>query len=264
VLSVLPSYQKVEIGKFPIVAGSESLSLNLQITRSQISAAVEVLEFRQFFYLIEFNFNKPLAFHQQPDVLKRLISTHENLRFPYRSVTVAIETATELLPEGFLRHTGKAVTEKIHSEIFATYELNEKLLQTLQEHYQHPALTSVSANFLRQVIALPKGAYVQVMNHAFLVAVLEAPNKLLLFNTFEYGTEEDFLYFLLLACENTGIQRHEAPLVFSGKIRKQSKIYEWCQRYFADIVFLQPGNGKFFSNAFGETERILHFSLFTL
>ncbi|MFN8293513.1 MAG: DUF3822 family protein [Chitinophagales bacterium] len=263
-IAVLPSYQKIETGKLPEVASTEGFILNVEVGVHQIAAVVEVAAFKQFLYLLEFNFSKPLQVAQLPEVCKQLLADNAVFALAFSEVNVAFNTDIDLLPNGFQQHTGSCFLQQVSEEVLAAFTVENVLQEVWKEKFPLAQITAVYANFLKQVLLLPKGVYVMVMHEAFAVAVLEAPGKLQLFNCFEYKTAEDFLYFLMLVCDSTQVNRTETPLVFSGKIQKESKIYDVCYRYFSNIVFLKPGNGKFFAKAFSDAAKSIYFSLFSL
>lgn len=263
-IAVLPTYQKVEIGKLPTVSSTEGFALYIQLSASQVVAAVEVIAFKQFVFLQEFNFNKPVQQLQLVEVCKQIFSTKDVFNLTYSEVNIALDTNIDLLPSGFEQHVGTSEIVKLSKEIYAAYEVENTLKQFLKEKYEQAKIISGEAIFLKQVLPLPKGVYVEVRHESLTITILNAPNKLCLFNVFEYKTAEDFAYFLMLVCEELKVNREEVPLVFCGKIRKQSQIYSTCYRYFTDIVFLKPANGKFFAKAIDEATQSIYFSLFTM
>lgn len=263
-IAVLPSYQKIETGSLPNLASNEGFALNLEITPHHIAAAIEVLAFKQFLYLVTFNFTKPLSEIQLAEVTKQLFATHDFFGWQFAETKVAVQSTIDLLPSGFKAHAGSANLCQLNEDIWAAFSIADSLNEAMSKQFTNASVTATHANFLKQVLALPKGVYVEVANEQFAIDVLDSPGKLLLFNTFEYKTAEDFLYFLMLACDTCNVNRNETPLVFCGKIQKESKIYDVCYRYFTNIIFLKPVNGKFFAKAFSEQQKSIHFSLFSL
>ncbi|OJV27797.1 MAG: hypothetical protein BGO32_11120 [Bacteroidetes bacterium 37-13] len=263
-IAVLPSYQKVETGLLPNVPSSEGFVLNIEIAPQQISATVEVAVFKQFLYLVEFNFSKPLQAEQFVLMCEKLFATEPIFAMDFKEVKVMLHAEIDLLPVGFKQFSGNENMLQLSNETFALFSDKNGLAEVVKTKFPIAEVTAVGANFLKNILPLPKGIYVLVMNEKFSVAILDAPEKLLLYNTFEFKTIEDFLYFLLLVCESTQVNRTESPLVLCGKVQKESKIYDSCYRYFSNIVFLKPGNGKFYSKAISEDLKSIHFSLFSM
>lgn len=263
-IAVLPSYQKLETGLLPNVPSSEGFALSIEITPVQISATVEVVVFKQILFLVEFNFNKPLQTEQYVLMCEKLFTTESLFSLEFKEVKVAVSAETNLIPVGFKQFSGEENLVQLSHDVFASFKIENNLAQVLKSKFNSVEFTTVESNFLKNILPLPKGVYVLVMQEKILIAVIDAPEKLLLHNTFEFKTTEDFLYFLLLACETAQVNRTESPLVLCGEIQKESKIYDSCYRYFANIVFLKPGNGKFYSKAFSEVTKSIHFSLLSM
>lgn len=65
------------------------------------------------------------------------------------------------------------------------------------------------------------------------VGILDS-GSLLFFNRFIWQTAKDFLYFTLLALDQSGLQLDTTRLILSGKVTPDSEICQLLQRYFPD------------------------------
>jgi len=84
--------------------------------------------------------------------------------------------------------------------------------------------------------------------------------KLLLFNSFEYETPEDFLYYLLFTAEQLSLNPESFQLELLGNIEKNDLFYNIAYKYirnisFVDVNFLQEKNN--FSTAQNQKHYIL-------
>ena len=84
--------------------------------------------------------------------------------------------------------------------------------------------------------------------------------KLLLFNSFEYETPEDFLYYLLFTAEQLSLNPESFQLELLGTIEKNDPFYNIAYKYirnisFVDVNFLQEKNN--FSTAQNQKHYIL-------
>ena len=73
--------------------------------------------------------------------------------------------------------------------------------------------------------------------------------KLNLYNSFEYETKEDFIYYILFVMEQLKLDTEETPLTFIGDIHENSDIYRISFDYVRDVRFLQSNNEFFNSNS---------------
>jgi hypothetical protein len=106
--------------------------------------------------------------------------------------------------------------------------------------------------------------FVNVHQTHFDVIRFKKGNSLLMMNRYNYKTETDLIYFLLLCCEELNINREVTELVLMGEVKKPSKIYDICYRYFLNIEFIQSPEGFTFSKDFKDYPPHLHFNLYTL
>jgi len=264
VIAVMPSFHKVVNGAVPQGTDPTDVALHIEITSHHIHAVAELTAFKQFLSLTEFNFSKPLQEAQKPNALENLLQTQDIFKGNFANVTVATDVFPDLLPKGFEAHTGKAQNIRQLGDSILSVSENTLLHETLKQHFANAFITDVHTVFLQQVLNLPAGIYTLVSSDSLTVAAIEKPGKLQLFNRFDYQTAEDFLYYLLLVCDELKTDREKIPLVLCGTITQQSKIYDVCYRYFSNILFLKPDTGRHYSKALAEVPAHIHFTLYSL
>lgn len=64
--------------------------------------------------------------------------------------------------------------------------------------------------------------------------------KLLLFNSYKYVTQEDFLYYLLFTIEQLGLDRESISLKLFGDIDEDDNRYQLCYRYIENVSIFVP------------------------
>jgi hypothetical protein len=72
-------------------------------------------------------------------------------------------------------------------------------------------------------------------NHFEIVAIDKA--KLLLYNTFEYNTKEDFIYYLLFTTEQLKLNPETFHLIFIGDVNKEDALYNIAYTYIRNVSF---------------------------
>lgn len=81
--------------------------------------------------------------------------------------------------------------------------------------------------------------YAHVENDIFQVVVLEG-KKVRFFNTFNYKTKEDFIYYILFVAEQLKLNPEEFQLILMNDIEKESALYEIAYKYIKNIRFYEP------------------------
>ncbi len=71
----------------------------------------------------------------------------------------------------------------------------------------------------------------------YLVAISES--KLQLYNSFSYRTKEDFVYYILFAAEQLGMDPESFELILSGAIDKDSELYKLAYKYVRNISLIE-------------------------
>jgi len=83
--------------------------------------------------------------------------------------------------------------------------------------------------------------FVNVRSHAFDIVVIE-DQKLLFFNSFEYQTPEDFIYYILFTFEQLKLNPDTLKVHFSGAIDTQSELYQIAYKYIRHLDFVSTSS----------------------
>ena len=76
--------------------------------------------------------------------------------------------------------------------------------------------------------------YIHCQNGNFQLIALKN-QRLVLFNTFEYKTKEDFIYYLLFTVEQLQLNPETLQLKLLGNISKESEIYKIAYKYIRNV-----------------------------
>jgi len=101
-----------------------------------------------------------------------------------------------------------------------------------------------STVLIESIMSLEKNAtetkmYVNVNPHHFEIIVIEK-NELKLYNTFEYQTKEDFIYYILFTAEQLQLNPEDFKLVFTGQIKENDDLYSMTYTYVRHVSILEP------------------------
>ncbi len=70
----------------------------------------------------------------------------------------------------------------------------------------------------------------------FEVVLIEG-KKLIFYNTFRHHSAEDFMYYLLFACEQLQLNPENIELVLLGEVERNSALYNVAQKYIRNLKF---------------------------
>ena len=98
--------------------------------------------------------------------------------------------------------------------------------------------------------------YVHIQTDNF--QIIAAKNqKLLLFNTFDYKTEEDFIYYLLFVAEQLNLNPETLQVKLFGTISKESNLYQVAYKYIRNVSLFFDHNT--IENKISEQEYLQNF-----
>lgn len=104
---------------------------------------------------------------------------------------------------------------------------------------------------------------VHVLPNSFQITVVKN-QQLELYNTFNYQTSEDFIYYLLFVFNQLNIKNDEATIRLTGEVDKNSAIYDMLYKYINTIEFCELPNDLNYSYVFEQTQKHYHYALFNL
>lgn len=86
--------------------------------------------------------------------------------------------------------------------------------------------------------------------------------KLTFFNSFEYKSTEDFIYFLLYVMEQLNLDREVVELNLAGEFEENSAIYETLYKYIRSVKIMDRTKNVSFSTVLSQLPEQYHYSLF--
>lgn len=104
-----------------------------------------------------------------------------------------------------------------------------------------------------------KRVYVHFAKNCFEIVVVQN-QKLLLFNSFEYRTKEDFLYYLLFTAEQLNLNPETFRLQLLGDISEDSEYFKIAYTYVRNVSLVDMDDFPKFGEL-AKAERLKHFIL---
>ncbi|MDO5971487.1 DUF3822 family protein [Flavivirga aquimarina] len=231
--------------------------LSIQISLSGLSFCV--LQSNTVTYLKSFNFNKKLNPLEVLDYLINVFNTETNLQeASFSSINVIHDNElSTLVPKPLFEEDCLADYLKFNSKIlksdFITYDdivLNDSvnvyvpyinINNFIYEKFGAFTFKHVSTILIEEILLLEKNtnipkAYLNVNKNHFEIIVTQK-GKLLLYNTFDYTTKEDFIYYILFTTEQLKLNPETLSLVFIGDIDKNDDLYQIAYKYIRNVSF---------------------------
>lgn len=230
--------------------------LSIQISLNGLSFCV--LQEDTITHLKKIKFDRKLNPLELLDKLKALFDSEAILQSSFKDVCVihSNELST-LVPKALFKEETLADYLKFNSKILKTDFIShdEVLLSDsvcvfvpyininnyIYDKFGTFTFTHVSSILIESILQLEKNAetskvYVNVNSNYFELIIVEN-TKLLFYNTFEYSSKEDFIYFILFTAEQLGLNPEVFYLVFIGDIDKEDECYKIAYKYIRNISF---------------------------
>ncbi|RZJ25373.1 MAG: DUF3822 family protein, partial [Flavobacterium sp.] len=104
-----------------------------------------------------------------------------------------------------------------------------------------------------------KRVFVHFTKNCFEIVVVQN-QKLILFNSFEYQTKEDFLYYLLFTAEQLGLNPETFKLQLLGDISEDSDYFKIAYKYVRNVALVDVSDLQKHNNL-SKAENLKHFIL---
>lgn len=216
-----------------------------------------MLDTQQKQYIALESYDLPTKAIEAQQLLSNLLSDHTWLTQAYDSSSVAyVNIHSTLIPSAVYQEKDKAayfntnISESdlsIATQTVTNLELNvvygiPEAQKALIKRYFPSAKefhhTGSLLNALANENMLTQEASVIVNIHDNLVDIIVSKDKQLqLLNTYTYKTKEDYLYFLLNACEQLKLDLEQTPFTVYGRIEKASQLADIMRNYIHKVQF---------------------------
>ena len=205
---------------------------------------------------IAFSSHKPLE-----DQLWKAFVNHPDLMYDYDEIVVLHDNSLNtfvpkaLFDEDFLASYLQYNTKVFETDFFTfdtigNYDINNVYVPfmdannflidrygTFEYKNSHSILVTKLLDASKNIDE--KQVYVHVKDTHFEIVVVRN-QKLLLFNSFEYKTPEDFLYYLLFTLEQLQLNPEVVTVLALGKINTHNPCYKLAYKYIRNLSLFEP------------------------
>lgn len=154
-------------------------------------------------------------------------------------------------------------------DAWSIYPLPAKLVSVFQKQFPNISFFHQSVPFINQLMMNQKNGgnksevYINIYASMFEIAVVTSTN-LKLYNCFPYKNVNDLLYFTLNVFNQMKLSADQTMVYLSGKITRQSSLYENLKRYVRNLDFGKPDSHFSYSYTFDNLPRHSNLNLLNL
>ncbi|WP_341215118.1 DUF3822 family protein [uncultured Wocania sp.] len=235
-----------------------NLELSIQISLSGLSFCILQSDIKTITTLKHVGFEKKLNPFEVLDKLIHLFNTESVLQASFSNVNIIYTNElSTLVPKPLFKEDCLADYLKFNSKIlksdfiaFDTIELNDSVNvyvpyvnvnNFIYEKFGNFTYKHFSTILIERILFIEKNVdntkvYVNVNTNYFEIIVVEK-GKLIFYNTFEYTTKEDFIYYILFTAEQLKLNPETLNLILIGDIIKDDEFYKIVYKYIRHISF---------------------------
>ncbi|WP_239021996.1 DUF3822 family protein [Pontimicrobium aquaticum] len=234
--------------------------MSIQVSLSGLSFCILNSYTKSISYYKNFSFPKKGTPSKVLDTLTHVFNTETVLKQPFKTITVVHENElSTLVPKSLFNEEHLADYLKFNAKIlrsdFITYDeisANESvniyvpyinINNYLFENFGEFEFKHFSTIVLENILNLEKNAtntkmYAHICNNHFEIIVVKN-GQLQLFNTFEYSTKEDFIYYLLFTAEQLQLNPEAFQLVLLGNVSTENELFKIAYTYVRNVSVLK-------------------------
>ncbi|TYA59151.1 DUF3822 family protein [Formosa maritima] len=234
------------------------IELSIQISLNGLSFCILNKETNTITFLKHFEKDKKLSPFDALDFLKHLFNTEIELQQDFETIHVIyVNDISTMVPKALFNEDLLADYLKFNSKIlksdfiaFDSIEINDSvnvyvpyvnINNFIYDTFGSFTYSHFSTVLIEKILQLEKHAddaklYVNVNKGHFEIIVTDK-GKLILYNTFEYSSKEDFIYYILFTAEQLKLNPEKIHLIFLGDINKESELYTIAYKYIRHINF---------------------------
>jgi hypothetical protein len=237
-----------------------NIELSIQLSLSGLSFCTLQREINTISSLKEINFEKKLNPFELLDQIKHIFNTEPVLQNNFNKVFIIHDNQlSTLVPKPFFSEECLADYLKFNSKIlksdyitFDDIKINDSvnvyvpyinINNFIYDKFGAFTFKHVSSILVEHLLIIEKHSnipkvYVNVSVSHFEIIVINNA-KLILYNTFDYNTKEDFIYYILFTAEQLKLNPETFNLIFIGDIDTKDELYVITYKY---IRFVFLGN----------------------
>lgn len=253
--------------------------LSIQISLSGLSFCILNGTDSKITYLKRFDFESKVTPEVVLERLKKAIEKEPLLNASFDSILVLFQNElSNLVPEELFDEQHSADYLKFSSKIIKTdfishdkieanksinvfvpfMNINNYLFEVYGEfEYKHASTILLEHALMQERDSEDSTIYINVEPCHYEMVVVKK-GALQLYNTFEYHTKEDFIYFILFTIEQLKLNPETVVLKLSGSIEKADALYQILYTYIRHVTFNEPSETYAFDDTYTTASKHQH------
>jgi len=264
-------------------AHSKNYKLSIQLSSDGFSFALFNTLSSKFLSLEAVEVRHPDNPKEFVRVFKNFAHKHPWLNSEFDQVNVYYETSkSTLVPSPLYNPEDQETLAKFNFEVPENMEVrNDRLTNTdaqllyaipkdlpelLNDLFPQHVLRCHASILIEILLILNKNQpafkrmFVNVRNAQLDVVIVEG-KQLLFYNTFPYQSKQDFIYYIIFVIEQLNLNPEEIELKLSGKIDKESTLFDMAWKYIRNIQFQELSSAYRYSYLFNDIPQHYYFTL---
>lgn len=243
--------------------------LSIQISLNGLSFCVLNTLTQTIISIDSFSQEKKQTPHELLDTIKHLFNTNKALIGGFDKVTVIhVNELATIVPKPLFNEEAIADYLKLNSKIlktdFITYDTiatNEtvnvyvpyvNINNFIYDRFGDFTYKHFSTILIESVLATEKNSnastlYINISKTHFEIVAVE-DGKLILYNTFEYNSAEDFIYYILFTAEQLALNPETINTILLGEITEGDPLYNITYKYIRHVSFGNRTDAYNFTN----------------
>ncbi|WP_236027448.1 DUF3822 family protein [Gelidibacter pelagius] len=243
--------------------------LSIQISLSGLSFCILNSSDSEVEYLKRTDFNSKLTPEAVLEKLQGIVSNEPLLSQHFDSILVLFQNElSNFVPEEFFEEQNAADYLKFSSKILTTDFISHDKIEAIDsinvfvpyininnylfDLYGEFEYKHASTIFLEQILKNEEDShddkiYINVEPLHFEMVVMKK-GQFQLYNTFEYFTKEDFIYFILFSIEQLKLNTETVIIKLTGNIVKDDELYQMLYTYIRYVEFDGPSKNYTYNN----------------
>lgn len=234
---------------------SEIYSLSVQANSGGFAYSVFDNAANQVVLFRKYRFDQVILISDMLKSMTDILDSDSVLGLSYSSVKfIGYSRHTTLVPEKYFdpdavdryltlnngeELSGTPYTSFISSSgIYNVFSLPDEIVSLLSLFFKKVEFLSQSTVFLKRITSEDsfRNSVYAGLNPDFFDIACTGPNGLLLYNTFQYASETDLLYYILFVYNCMGFEPGKVPLIISGEHSSKLIYLDLLRQYFADTI----------------------------
>ena len=223
---------------FSIFDNSTERVLSLKsFTKDRVLTPLELLDYLKF--IIDTEHLKTKSFDSVTIIYKNELSTLVPKElFDEEYIADYLKFNNKILPTDYISFD--ELNDQIINVFVPLVNINNYIYDTFGTFtYKHFSTVYIDYVIGNLVNNKETKMFVNADENLFEILVVK-DKKLIFFNTFNYSTEEDFIYYILFTAEQLKLNPEVFPLVFTGNIEENTPLFTITYKYVRNVSIEKP------------------------